>query len=180
MKYITLLLALTIILTSCEGDQGPPGFDGANGINGLDGAVAQSFEREVDFFAPDYAVRLAYPQTIINQTAASDMTLVYLLWDTVSDDNGGTIDIWRLVPQVRYTNFGEFQYNYEFTNVDVDIFLEAPDPLTLDQLPTADVSAQLFRVVIIPADVDFNAVDITDYNAVMNAAGLTTQDIIIE
>jgi hypothetical protein len=108
------------------------------------------------------------------------MTLVYLLWDTVSDDNGGTIDIWRLVPQVRYTNFGEFQYNYEFTNVDVDIFLEAPDPLTLDQLPTADVSAQLFRVVIIPADVDFNAVDITDYNAVMDAAGLTTQDIIIE
>lgn len=177
MKYITLLLALTIILTSCEGDQGPPGFDGANGI---DGAVAQSFEREVDFLAPDYGVRIPYPTTIINQTAATDMTLVYLLWDTVPDDNGGTIDIWRLVPQVRYTNFGEFQYNYEFTNVDVDIFLEAPDPLTLDQLPAADVSAQIFRIVIIPADVDFNAVDITDYNAVMNAAGLTTQDIIIE
>ena len=108
------------------------------------------------------------------------MTLVYLLWDTVPDNNGNPIDIWRLVPQVRYTNFGEFQYNYEFTNIDVDIFLEAPDPLTLDQLPAGDVLGQIFRVVIIPVDVDFNAVDITDYNAVMNAAGLTAQDIIIE
>lgn len=174
MKYFTILFALAITLTACEGDQGPPG------SNGQDGPAAQSFEREVDFFAPDYGVRIPYPLTIINQTAATDMTLVYLLWDTELDNNGNPIDIWRLVPQVRYTNFGEFQYNYEFTNVDVDIFLEAPDPLTLDQLPTADVSAQLFRVVIVPANVDFNAVDITDYNAVMNAAGLTTQDIIIE
>jgi hypothetical protein len=173
MKYFTFLFALVITLTACDGPQGPPGI---NGADGLDGRVAQS----VDFFAPDYGVRLVYPQTIINQTAATDMTLVYLLWETVPDNNNGTLDVWRLLPQVRYTNFGEFQYNYEFTNIDVDVFLEAPDPLTLDQLPAADVSAQLFRVVIIPANVDFNAVDINDYNAVMSATGLTTQDIIIE
>lgn len=180
MKYITLLFALAITLTACEGPQGPPGFNGANGINGADGVnvVAQSFETTVNFSAPDYAERIPYPQTIIDQTAATDMTLVYLLWDTVQDSNGGTLDIWRLLPQVRYTTFGEFQYNYEFTNIDVDIFLDAPDPLTLDQLTTADVSGQIFRVVIIPTDVDFNGVDINDYNSVMEATGLNTQDII--
>jgi hypothetical protein len=173
MKYFTLLLALVITLTACEGPQGPPGFDGANGVN----VVAQSFERTVDFFAPDYEVLIDYPPSIT--IFPDDMTLVYLLWDQVPGNNGGTVDVWRLLPQVIYSNFGEFQYNYDATNGDARIFIDAPARTDLSQLAPADISGQTFRIVILPVELVTTGVDVTDYDAVMNLASLSEQDIIV-
>lgn len=176
MKYITLLFVLAITLTACEGPQGPPGFNGADGANGLNRPV-QSFEVQRNFFAPDYEVLIDYPANIT--TFPDDMTLVYLLWDVVPGNNGGTVDVWRLLPQTIYTNFGEFQYNFDATNGDARIFIDAPASTDLSQLAPADISNQTFRIVILPVDLLNSGVDVNDYNAVMSLADLTTDDIIV-
>jgi hypothetical protein len=171
MKFFTLLFALAITLTACDGPQGPPGFDGVP-------IVATSFETTVDFFAPDYEVLVDYPATVT--VFPNDMTLVYLLWDEVPGNNGGTVDVWRLLPQVIYSDFGEFQYNYDATNGDARIFIDAPASTNLNLLSTADIAAQTFRIVILPVDLQSTTTDYSDYNAVMNLAGLTAGGISIE
>lgn len=172
MKKLALLLTLAIVFISCEGPQGPPGFDGRNGTN----IVAQSFEITEDFRAPDYGFRVEYPNDI--EVFSTDMTLVYVLWDEVPG-NGGTIDVWRLLPQTVFTDFGQFQYNYESTNVDVDIFLDAAPTFNFNNLAPGDLDNQIFRIVILPVDFATNPLlDITDYNSVMNLSGLNATDII--
>lgn len=172
MKYITILFALAVVLTSCDGDQGPPGFDGADGVN----ITAISFERTVDFFAPDYEVLIDYPANVT--VFPDDMTLVYILWDQVPGNNGGLVDLWRLLPQTVYTDFGEFQYNYDATNGDARIFIDAPASTNLNLLAPADISNQTFRVVILPVELQSADLDIFNYEEVMSMAGLTTNDII--
>lgn len=176
MKYSILLFVLAITLTACEGPQGPPGFDGFDGVDGVN-ITATSIERTVDFFAPDYEVLIDYPPTVT--VFPNDMTLVYLLWDVVPGNNGGTVDVWRLLPQTIYTNFGEFQYNFDATNGDARIFIDAPATTDLSQLAPADISNQTFRIVILPVDLLNSGVDVNNYNEVMSAAGLTIEDIIV-
>jgi len=171
MKYLIFLFALAITLTACDGPQGPPGFDGVH-------IAATSFETTVDFFAPDYEVLIDYPATVT--VFPNDMTLVYLLWDEVPGNNSGTVDVWRLLPQVIYSDFGEFQYNFDATNGDARIFIDAPASTNLNLLSAADITAQTFRIVILPVDLQSTTMDYSDYNAVMSLAGLTTEDIIIE
>jgi hypothetical protein len=170
MKKILLLLVLADAFTACEGDQGPPGFDGVN-------IVAQSFEITVDFSAPDYSVFVPYPNNI--EVFPNDMTLIYILFDEVPGNNGGTVDVWRLLPQTLHTDFGEFQYNFDFTNGDATIFLDGPASTNFNNLTTADLNNQTFRIVILPAELANNPLlDVTDYNAVMNLANLNADDII--
>lgn len=176
MKYITSFIALAFLFISCEGPQGPPGFDGVNGLNGTN-IVAQSFETTVNFTAPDYENLISFPNNI--SVEPTDMTLIYILWDEVPGNNGGTVDVWRLLPQTVYTSFGEFQYNYDATNGDARIFLDAPATFDFNNLSAADLSNQTFRIVILPVDLASNPLlDITDYNSVMNLAGLSSSDII--
>ncbi|EAS20296.1 dihydrolipoamide dehydrogenase [Nonlabens mediterrranea] len=173
MKKLALLFTLAVILISCEGPQGPAGFDGLDGTN----IVAQSFEITTNFTAPDYEEFVIYPNNI--EVFDTDMTLIYILWDEVPGNNGGTVDVWRLLPQTVYTDFGEFQYNYDATNGDATIFLDAPSTFDFNDLAPGDLDNQTFRIVILPVDLAQNPLlDITDYDSVMNLAGLTTQDII--
>lgn len=173
MKKLALILTLAVVFISCEGPQGPPGFDGLNGTN----IVAQSFEITTDFTAPDYESFVAYPNNI--EVFDTDMTLIYILWDEVPGNNGGTVDVWRLLPQTVYTDFGQFQYNYDATNGDANIFLDAPSTFDFNNLAPGDLDNQTFRIVILPVDLASNPLlDVTDYYGVMNLAGLGTQDII--
>ncbi len=173
MKKLALLLTLAVVFISCEGPQGPPGFDGLDGTN----IVAQSFEITTSFTAPDYDSFVTYPNDI--EVFDTDMTLIYILWDEVPGNNGGTVDVWRLLPQTVYTDFGQFQYNYDATNGDATIFLDAPSTFDFNNLAAGDLDNQTFRIVILPVDLAQNPLlDITDYNSVMNLAGLNSQDII--
>jgi hypothetical protein len=174
MKYITFFIVLALLSVSCEGPQGPPGFDGFDGAP----VVAQSYEVERNFTAPNYRFRVTHPLNI--EVLQTDMILVYLLWDEVPASNGGTIDVWRLLPQTVYSNVGEFSYNYEATFVDVDIFLDGPSSTNFGLIASDFVNNQVFRIVILPVDLASNPLlDITDYNSVMNLAGLDSSDIII-
>ncbi len=174
MKKVILLLALAVGFASCEGDQGPPGPPGPPGFDG----IAQSFETTLNFSAPDYSNLVVYPNNI--EIIEGDMTLVYILFDEIPGNNGGTVDLWRLLPQTLYSDFGEYQYNYDFTSGDATIFLDGPLSTDFTQLTPADLENQTFRIVILPVDFlgQNPGLDVSDYNAVMNAASLGSQDVI--
>jgi hypothetical protein len=176
MKKIALLLTLAIVFISCEGPAGPlglPGFNGEDGVN----IVAQSYEFTTSFSAPDYETQSIYPNSI--EVFPTDMTLVYILWDEVPSDDGGFVDVWRLLPQTVYSDFGEFAYNYDATTGDVRVFLDGPLTTDFTQLAPGDTDNQIFRVVILPVDLANDPrLDITDYNSVMNMVGISESDVI--
>ncbi len=167
MKRLLLLFTVfALVFASCEGPQGPPGFDG---LDGLDGEIIASsaFEIVIDFnTANDFEYIEAYGFNVL----PSDVTLVYILWDT---QNGQ--DIWRLMPQtVYFDDDTNLVYNFDFTQDDVRFFLDGTtDFSTLDDVWTQD---QVFRVVVVPAD-NVDGIDVSDINAVMNLIDIQSIDL---
>lgn len=157
MKHIITVLCLALAFTSCVGDQGIPGEDG---FDGIDGEVAPAFEIEVDFnSANNYEITQTYGFDII----PSDVVLVYMSWKTLDD---GT-EIWRLVPQTQFfDDGGVLTYNYDFTDVDFRIFLDAT--FDLDNLTDDWTQNQYFRVVVVPADY-ISGVNTENYDDVIKA-----------
>jgi len=165
-RLLPLFTVFALVFTSCEGPQGPPGFDG---LNGLDGEIIASsaFEIVIDFnTANDFEYIEAYGFNVL----PSDVTLVYILWDT---QNGQ--DIWRLMPQtVYFDDDTNLVYNFDFTQDDVRFFLDGTtDFSTLDDVWTQD---QVFRVVVVPAD-NVDGIDVSDINAVMNLIDIQSIDL---
>lgn len=153
MKKFSLLsiLALAVIMASCEGPVGPPGPPGFDGLDGLDGIniLGKVLEIEGTFNADnEYALFYEFPQTV--EVFESDIVLVYILWDQAEDSNGEFVDIWRLLPQTRLLNQGILQYNFDHTFFDVSIFLEGD--FDFSTLGPADTDNQIFRVAIMPAE----------------------------
>jgi len=158
-KIISLLFITALFLTSCEGPVGPPGPPGNDG--GL--IVAQAFEIEVDFTAANnYEIIEAYGFEVLSY----DVTLVYNAWET---DNSGN-PIWRLLPQIVEFDEGQLQYNFDFTQQDVRIFLDGD--IDFDLLGNEWTQNQLFRVVVIPAD-NVGSVDINNLEAVLKAGNIS-------
>lgn len=169
MRTIYIWLGLFILMGACRGPEGlpgPRGPKGDKGNDGYDGELASVFEFDFDFTpANNHGVFFEFPIEIYD----TDMTLAYLLWGY--DDFGDPI--WRLLPQSTIMEFGWLQYNYDFTQYDVNIFMEADFPLTL--LGPDYTHDHTARVVVIPAMYATNAkmsVDFSDYNAVKEVYGL--------
>jgi hypothetical protein len=165
-RLLPLFTLFALVFTSCEGPQGPPGFDG---LDGLDGEIIASsaFEIVIDFnTVNDFEYIEAYGFNVL----PSDVTLVYILWDT---QNGQ--DIWRLMPQtVYFDDDTNLVYNFDFTQDDVRFFLDGTtDFSTLDDVWTQD---QVFRVVVVPAD-NVDGIDVSDINAVMNLIDIQSIDL---
>lgn len=168
-RLLPFFTVLALIFTSCEGPQGPPGFDGLDGLDGLDGEIIASsaFEIVIDFnTANDFEYIEAYGFNVL----PSDVTLVYILWDTINGQ-----DIWRLMPQtVYFDDDTNLVYNFDFTQDDVRFFLDGTtDFSTLDDVWTQD---QVFRVVVVPAD-NVDGIDVSDINAVMNLIDIQSIDL---
>ncbi len=166
MKKFILLLALAVTFIACEGDQGPPGVT----------IVGQSFEREVDFRPEnDYAAFIPFPNGI--EAFETDRVLVYRLEFVDDAVDGGTVDVWSLLPQLKYTIDGEsFQYNFVSSGGDVEIFMDSPDRALLDVIDFDFVEDQIFRIVILPVDL-IQGVDLMDYEAVMKAGQVQQIDV---
>jgi len=158
MKNISILLIaiLSIIITSCEGPEGPTGRDG-----GL--IVSQAFEIELDFTASN---NYEYIESYGFQVYPTDVTLVYILWE-VSDGQ----EIWRLVPQNVEFIDGTLTYNYDFTQDDVRFFLDGTVDFNL--LDPSWTQNQVFRVVVVPAD-NVGKQGYSDINVVMDAFNIET------
>ena len=164
-RILSSIAVFALLLTSCTGDQGPPGFDG---FNGQDGGliVASAFEIVVDFNeANDYQFVEPYGFDVF----PSDVTLVYIEWEV----DGGE-PIWRLLTQTEYFENGVLVYNYDFTQQDVRLFLDGTvDFNTLDDAWTQN---QAFRVVVVPAD-NVDGLDTSNLDLIMQAYEIDTFDL---
>jgi hypothetical protein len=145
MKKIILLIAITgsLILSSCQGDTGPPG---APGIN----ILGQVFEVTVNFTVGNEFSRLVtIPSNV--EVFESDVILVYWLEDVVPDGTGGTIDVWSQLPQTIYLDGGgSFQYTFNHTFIDVLLFLQGD--VDLSTLGSGFTIDQVFRIAIVPSE----------------------------
>ena len=177
MKKIQLLpfLLLFLVVAACEtgpaGPVGPPGPQGAQGVDGLPGESGIVFEfQDVDIAPPNYEVFLNFDDDF--EGLDTDHALVYLLWAIIKDSNGDPLDVWRQVPQSLLTQNGLLIYNFDFSRVDVRLFLAADFDLGL--LGPQDLDDWIVRVVVIPGDFwgGRTSVDVNDYNAVEKAFGL--------
>lgn len=174
MKIFTYTFGLIIlfVLSAC-GDSDVPGPRGPAGPQGPEGAPGESgfvFEYEnINFTAPNYDVILSYPDNF--EGLASDVAVVYLLWD-VENIDGEDVEIWRQLSQTVITNDGILQYNFDFTKYDVRLFLDAQFPL--DNLTAMDTDEWVARVVIVPGEFWNSAgrMDLSNYHQVKEMLGL--------
>ncbi|MGD9929784.1 MAG: hypothetical protein AB7U05_07165 [Mangrovibacterium sp.] len=165
MKTINrLFILLTVLfLSSCEGEQGPPGIPGEDGINLLGSVI------EIEgTFNPENDYRLYYEFPNNLEIYDSDLVLVYILWDQADNGNGNVLDIWRLVPQTVVLPEGVLQYNFDYTVADVEIFLNYTSDYS--ELLPAETDNQVFRIAVLPAAYAANkSIDLADMNAVMKS-----------
>jgi len=170
MKTITKLLFLSTLVTfaACQGEPGPPGRDGLDGQDG-ESFLGSVFEIEGDFTSEnDYSLYFEFPQT--TTVYESDIVLVYILWEQTEDEYGDLLDVWRLLPQTVVLDDGVLQYNYDFTFLDVLVFLEGT--IDLNTLLDSEVIDQVFRIVVLPADYAISStLDVTDYDQMMKSLG---------
>ncbi|GAA4277361.1 hypothetical protein [Aquimarina mytili] len=161
MKKILFLLSISIVLfSSCEGDQGPPGPQGEPGL------IGEAFERTISFNAAnEFLERIPLNPNI----APNDVILVYRLEDVI--DN---LKVWEPLPTVTlFLNDAadtSVQYRFNFTVGDIDIIMESNN---LDLVPANLTENQVFRIVIVPAEVASSSnINFNDFNAVQSALQL--------
>lgn len=164
MKKI-MMLAVAICIVFVQGCEGPMGPQGPQGQDG--GLIASSaFELgNVNFTEENnYQVREDYGFEIMPY----DVVLVYILWETEEGK-----DVWRLLPQSAYFAAGELQYNFDYTDENVRIFLDGEiDFATLDVSWLRD---QVFRIVVVPAD-NVGRLDYSDYDGVTRMLRIEEED----
>ncbi|UUC45270.1 hypothetical protein [Flavobacterium cerinum] len=159
MKKIILLLTVVaaFVFQGCEGPEGPQGPTGPSGDT-----ISEVFEVTRSFNAGNNFSSII---PLNPQIYASDVVLVYLLWDTVNP----TTPVWRLMPQTVQLEQGDLLYNYDFTRSDVNLFLSSAD-FDLNILGPQWTQNQTFRIVIVPGYFSKNAtkqVDFSNYNEVI-------------
>ncbi|MBA3985612.1 MAG: collagen-like protein [Flavobacteriales bacterium] len=170
-NYIFFLFIAAAVFTSCEGPQGPPGFDGQDG--GL--FVGQTFERTVNF---QYnANSNLYLATLSVETSLqlfdTDAILVYRLENDFPDE-------WSMIPQNFFLGGGnimQYVFNHSLENdfrFRINLFIDGNFDLgNTTILGPGFTQNQTFRFVIVPSDFGITSgVDVSDYNAVVNALDL--------
>ena len=161
MKKITLILVFIgmIALQGCTVEEN----------NGYDNDTYSKVFEVTRSFSPqnDFSNLVTFNPPIF----ASDVVLVYVLWDVQND---GT-PVWRLMPQTVQLFEGDLQYNYDFTRFDVNLFLSSLDfPLTI--LGPEWTQNQTFRIVLVPASFG-GKMDYSNYDNVIQKLKLTEKDV---
>jgi hypothetical protein len=169
MKVI-LLVPLVALFTACVFEATGPVHDGDD--TGLIGSV---FEIEGDFKpSNDWSLYYKFPANFV--VYETDVVLVYILWDQVTDKSGKLQDVWRLLPQTVVLKEGVLQYNFDYTLNDVDIFLGGT--LDLHTLLPAESQDQVFRIVVLPADFAMeNSINLFNYDLVMKSLSVSPEAI---
>ena len=144
-NFLLLFLAIgALVFSGCEGDQGPPGPPGEPGIN----LLGQVFEVTVNFNdANGYSQLVQFPGNV--EVFESDAVLVYLLEDVIPG-NGGSIDVWSQLPQTFFVNQGTLLYTFDYTFLDVRLFLDAN--FNLSTLGPEFTQNQTFRIAVVTSE----------------------------
>lgn len=160
-KLYFLIFILVPFFWSCDGDPGPVGPAGPEGPEGIPGPLALEYETTFSLNpSNNWSTIYTFPPN--DEIYATDMVLVYMLWDVVNKE-----DQWRLMPVNYFENGGMLEVNYVFTQTYVTLFADASFPLDNDVEPFEDIVA---RIVVIPAEMSSNQrvgnVDFTNYEEV--------------
>lgn len=158
-KIITMVVLVGIIvLSSCEGPQGPAGQNGYS-------AESEVFELKNINFGYNDVDGYNISQVLNPQINSSDNILIYRLSGTIDSST----PIWQLIPRTLYLNQGELDYDYDFSREDFKIYAGGTFDLALT---SQYIQNQTFRIVIIPGYFSGRSnktVDKNDYNAVIKA-----------
>ena len=135
--FLTLIFSL-LVLTSCEGPEGPKGLPGIN-------ILGQVFEVNIDLNATNnFEQVVTIPLSI--EVFESDAILAYRYEGSF---NGA--DIWTPLPSTYFDNFGgTFLYTFNHTYFDLKFFLDGN--FNLGVLAPSWTDNQIFRVVVVPAE----------------------------
>lgn len=142
IKFLFASIFIFLLLNGC-GEQGPVGPEGPQGPPGPE-ILPTSFEFEVDLLRSN---NFEHIQEIPSQIEVfnSDVMLAYVFEDYIPEDD---LEIWRKLPITEFNDRGTQLLDYDFSFVDVRIFLDANYRLsTADELENL-----LIRAVHIPAD----------------------------
>lgn len=161
MKKILFLFAAIgmTALTGCEGPAGPAGTN----------VEAEVFElNDVDF---DFDSDIGYHiyQTLVPNILDSDVILIYRLTDLIDAQT----PIWQQIPRTLYVEEGEVDYDFDFSREDFQIYVGGTF-----ELGSEYTDGQTFRIVIVPGYFSKQAVDYSDYNAVVKAYGIDDSKIV--
>lgn len=180
-NLFNFIFAISIaLLGSCtfNSQDGMPGPRGPAGQDGMDGEEAYVFEyTELTFSASNnYSIVLEFPDNF--EMFDSDKVLVYFLYSNPSTNDP---DLWRLLPQTEFTDFGTLLYNYDFTMFDAALFLDGDFDLNL--LGASYTDNWIARVVVVPGQFingrSENPIDYKNYNEVMEYYNLDQENIVV-
>lgn len=166
--FSILPLAILFIFSACTGD------DGAPGPQGPPGRESEVFELQNINFTLNSSNEYTIFRELNPQLLNSDNILIYRLAGTINP----TTPIWQLIPRTLFVPAGEVDYDFDFSRVDFTIY--AGGTFNLATTPEY-ITNQTFRIVIVPGffSKSANAVDTSDYNAVIKAYGINDKNITV-
>ena len=149
MRYrytaLLLLFASTLVFASCTinegvGPEGPPGPQGPPGPE----ILPATFEFNATLLPSNgFEFYQDIPQSI--EVLESDVVLAFVLEEYISEDD---LEVWRQLPITDFNERGSVIFDFDFTLVDLRVFLYANYPLSFSD-GYEDV---LIRAVHIPAN----------------------------
>jgi hypothetical protein len=173
MKKMNVILMIPILalFTACVFESTVPGHDGKDG----ESLIGSVFEIKGDFTqSNDWKLYYKFPATF--QVFETDVVLVYILWDQVTDKFGKVQDVWRLLPQTVVLKEGILIYNFDYTLNDVEVFLGGT--MDFNKLLPAESKDQVFRIVVLPADFAMqNSINLNNFDVVMKSLGTQPESI---
>jgi len=145
IKFLFAAISIFLLLQGC-GERGPMGSEGPRGPQGPQGPeiLPTSFEFEVDLLRSN---NFEYIQGIPSQIEVfnSDVMLAYVFEDYIPEED---LEVWRKMPITEFNNRGTLLLDFDFTFVDVRVFLDANYSLSRAD----ELEGMLVRAVHIPAD----------------------------
>lgn len=165
MKKLTILISI-LFLASCEVSSTRTGPEGPPGPPGVDGLIGQGFEVVADFNeSNDYGQIFTFPDEV--EVLDTDIVVVYWLFEVNQETNN---DVWQQLPASIFFEDGQFQYAFDHTLADVQLFLQGS--IGLNTLGPRYTQEQIFRVAILPVNyVTSNNIDLSNMEQVMGAVG---------
>ncbi len=164
MRKIFMFLAVAglVSLSACQGDEGP---------QGPAGPESQVLELNTVNFGFDNEFGYNIYHTFSDFGLApydSDNVLIYRLSGTIDSQT----PIWQSIPRTIYfaDSSDELDYDFDFSPVDFTIYAGGNFDISTEP---SYLNGQTFRIVIIPGYfANRKNVDLTDYNAVIQAYGI--------
>jgi hypothetical protein len=142
VKFLLSTIAFFLLLTGCS-DRGPVGPQGPEGPAGPN-ILPTSFEFQVDLNqSNNFEFVREIPAEI--EVLTSDVMLAYVFEDYIEEDD---LEVWRKLPLTEFNSDGILLYDYDFTAIDIRIFLDANYTLG----PSDQFESLLIRAVHVPSD----------------------------